>query len=188
MSTTDTPTTALPLAAGAWALDPLHSQVTFAIRHLGLAKVRGRFARFDATLEVGERLEDTRVTATVELESIDTGNADRDAHVRQPELLDTAAHPTLEFRSTRVTGAGDAWVMEGELTTHGVTRPVTLDVEFHGTDDGMGALHAGFSTSGSLSRKDFGIEFGGFGDTGLGDKIAFDIDLEFVAPGTPAAG
>jgi polyisoprenoid-binding protein YceI len=187
MTTPDT-TTALPLAPGAWTLDPLHSQVTFAIRHIGLAKVRGRFQRVEATVEVGEAVEDTRVEAVVHLDSIDTGNPDRDAHVRSPEFLDAAAHPTLEFRSTRIAHDGDAWVMDGDVTLHGVTRPVSFDVEFHGTNDFMGTLHAGFSTSGQLSRKDFGVDFGAVGNAGLGDKITFDIDLELRAPGAAAAG
>jgi polyisoprenoid-binding protein YceI len=187
MTTSDTTVAALPLAGGTWTLDDYHSQVTFAVRHLGIAKVRGRFQRFDATLEVGDTADDVRVTATIDLDSIDTGNADRDAHVRGPDLLDTAAHPTLEFRSTRISGAAAAWAMEGELTTHGVTRPVTLDVEFNGTSDGLGRLQAGFSASGSLSRKDHGIDFGPAINAGLGDKVTFDIDLEFVAPGAAAA-
>ena len=186
MSTPETTTATLPLAPGAWTLDALHSQVTFAVRHMGLAKVRGRFQRFDATLDVGATPADVRVEATVHLDSIDTGNPDRDAHVRGPEFLDTERNPTMTFRSTGVSGAGDAWALEGELTINGVTRPVTLDVEFNGTSDAMGPTAAGFSTSGQLSRKDHGIDFGPAANALLGDKITYDIDLEFQAPGSSA--
>jgi polyisoprenoid-binding protein YceI len=175
-------TTALPLAPGRWTLDNLHSSVSFAIRHLGLAKVRGRFADFDAKLDVGTSPDDVRVEATIALASIDTGIADRDNHVRSPEFLDVETHPTITFRSTRITRDGGDWQMEGEVTIADVTRPVTFDVEFGGTSDAMGPVHAGFSTSGQVSRKDFGLDFGPVANAGLGDAVKFDLDLEFLAP------
>lgn len=175
-------TTALPLAPGRWTLDNLHSSVSFAIRHLGLAKVRGRFSEFDAVLIVGDTPEDVRVEATIAVASIDTGIADRDDHVRSPEFLDVENHPTITFRSTRVGGTGEDWQLEGEATIAGVTRPITFDVEFGGTSDALGRLQAGFSTSGQVSRKDFGLDFGPVANAGLGDVVKFDLDLEFVTP------
>src|SRR5262249_20379636 len=107
MTTTTTPaagTAASPLALapGRWTLDPNHSAVHFVIRHLGLSNVRGRFARFDAVLEVGESLGDVRVAADVDMSSVDTNNADRDAHLRSTDFFDTDRHPTLTFRSSSV--------------------------------------------------------------------------------------
>lgn len=184
MTTDTTPTSApaLPLAPGRWELDGFHSSVNFAIRHLGLAKVRGRFTEFDASLTVGDTPADVRVEATVALGSIDTGNADRDAHVLSEEFLHVDKHPTMTFRSTSITGAGADWQMAGDLTIAGVTRPVVWDVEFGGTNEMMDRLHAGFSVSGQISRKDHGLDFGPVNNAGLGDVVKFDIDLEFLAP------
>ena len=180
MTDTDT-TTTLPLAPGHWTLDTTHASVHFVIRHLGLAKVRGRFTDFDASLVVGESPDDITVTATVALASIDTGNADRDAHVLSDEFLDVERNPTMTFHSTSVTGAGDDWQLAGDLTIAGVTRPVVWDVEFGGTGELMERLHAGFSVSGQISRKDHGIDFGVV-NAALGDVVKFDLDLEFLAP------
>ncbi|MFF7857188.1 YceI family protein [Streptomyces sp. NPDC007904] len=182
-TTTAAPTTvtALPLAPGDWVLDPLHSAVNFTIRHLGIAKVRGRFAGVEAGLYVGERAEDVRVTATIDLASIDTGNADRDAHVRAADLLDVARRPTMAFRSTRVLGEGGDWTMDGELTIGEVTRPVSLAVEFGGLVDVPmnGSRHAGFEATGEIRRSDFGLDFApGL----LGDVVKIQLDMQFVEP------
>ncbi|SDJ46139.1 YceI family protein [Streptomyces indicus] len=173
-------TTTLPLSAGAWAFDPFHSAVGFTIRHLGISKVRGRFDQLDATLTVGETLADSSVTATVALESIDTGNADRDAHVRSSDLLDVANRPTMSFRSTRIKGAGEDWTMEGELTIGDVTRPVTFAVEFGGVADApMGGKHAGFEATGEIRRSEFGLTFApGL----LGEVVKIHLDVQFIAP------
>ena len=182
MTDTASPTTDLPLASGTWALDPAHSAVGFAIRHLGVSKVRGRFAAFEAALVVGADLAGTRVSATVDLASIDTGIADRDEHVRSAELLDVARRPTMAFRSTGITGDGDDWTLDGELTIGEVTRPLSLAVAFGGVEDYFdGSRHAGFEATGELRRSDFGITFGA-GDLMLGDVVKLDLDLQFVEP------
>ncbi|CAM5307823.1 MULTISPECIES: YceI family protein [Streptomyces] len=179
---TNTLTTApLPLAPGDWELDPLHSAVNFTIRHLGIAKVRGRFAEVKAALHVGESLADVRVTAEIALASVDTGNPDRDAHVRASDLLDVEKRPTMTFRSTRVSGAGEDWTMDGELTIGDVTRPVTLAVEFGGVVDVPidGSRHAGFEATGEIRRSDFGLDFApGL----LGDTVKIQLDMQFVEP------
>lgn len=179
--TTSTTAPALPLAAGRWAFDPLHSAVGFTIRHLGIAKVRGRFNDLDAELVVGDTLEDSHVTATVDLASLDTGNADRDAHVRSPEMLDVAKRPTMSFRSTRLAGTGEEWTMEGELTIGDVTRPVSFDVEFGGLVDVPmdGSRHAGFEATGEIRRGDYGLRF----TPGiLGEVVKISLDVQFVEP------
>jgi polyisoprenoid-binding protein YceI len=175
---------ALPIPPGRWELDPLHSAVNFAVRHLGIAKVRGRFGKVEADLYVGATAEDVRVSATIDLASIDTGNADRDAHVRASDLLDVEKRPTMTYRSTRVSGEGADWTMEGELTIGEVTRPVPLAVEFGGLVDvpveGAGR-HAGFEATGEIRRGDFGLDFApGL----LGDVVRIQLDMQFVEPKT----
>jgi polyisoprenoid-binding protein YceI len=177
-----TETTALPLSAGHWALDPFHTSVGFAIRHLGVSKVRGRFADVKAELVVGETLDDSTITATVAIASIDTGNADRDAHVLSPELLDVEKRPTLAFRSTRLRGEGEEWSLEGELTIGEVTKPITFDVEFGGVQQFFdGTRHAGFEATGEIKRSDFGLKFGAT-DALLGNVVKIQLDAQFVEP------
>ncbi|MET9257104.1 YceI family protein [Streptomyces sp. NPDC003717] len=174
-------TTALPLRPGQWALDPLHSNANFQVRHLGISKVRGRFTGVTADLVVGERVEDVRVSATIDLATIDTGNADRDAHVLSPDLLDVAKRPTMVFRSTGVSGAGEDWTMAGELTIGEVTRPVTLAVDFGGVVDVPmgGGRHAGFEAAGEIRRSEFGLDFApGL----LGEVVKIQLDMQFVEP------
>lgn len=177
----------LPLRQGHWALDPNHSAVHFVVRHLGLSNVRGRFDSFDAGLDVGPTLDDVRVTADIDMASVDTNNADRDAHLRSTDFFDTESHPTMSFRSTRVEADGDEYRLHGDLTINGVTRPVTLDVEFFGTEvfPGDQRSHAGFEGRTTIKRSDFGIDFGlalGGDKVMLGDKIKVDLDLQFVEP------
>jgi polyisoprenoid-binding protein YceI len=180
-------TSTLPLAAGRWTLDGNHSAALFTVRHLGLTNVRGRFDEFAAALDVGETLDDVVVTADIDLTSVDTGNADRDAHLRSTDFFDTDRHQSMTFRSTTITGAGDAYEMTGDLTIAGVTRSVSLDVEFGGTEvfPADQSTHAGFTATGSIKRSDFGIDFGiipGAEKIMLGDKIKVELDFQFVAP------
>lgn len=182
--TTMTSTTIeIPLSPGRWAIDPAHSSVGFTIRHLGIAKVRGRFTRFDADVIVGRTLEDTHVTATVELASVDTGNAQRDSDLQAAHLLDVPQRPTMVFRSTAIRGADSSWTLDGELTFGRTTRPVSFAVTFGGTEDtpGGGPRRAGFEARAQLSRADFGIA-PTFPSAVLGQDIAVEIDLQLVEP------
>jgi polyisoprenoid-binding protein YceI len=190
MSTDPAITTAtdLPLAAGTWAVDPNHSGVYFKVRHIGLSNVRGRFNRYDATLSVGETLADTRVEATIDMSSVDTNQPDRDAHLLGTDFFAAEQNPAMTFRSTGVRAAGDGeYTLDGELTLNAVTRPVTLDVEFHGVETFPvdGSTHAGFSATTTVNRDDFGVDFNaplGMDKFALGKKIAVELDLQFVAP------
>jgi polyisoprenoid-binding protein YceI len=179
----------LPLAPGRWALDAKHSGVQFAIRHLGITNVRGRFDRFDATLDVGPTLADTAVTAEIDMSSVDTNEPDRDAHLRSTDFFHADEHPTMTFRSTAVTSDGDGrnYELIGDLMINGVSRPVTLQVEFVGTEvfPGDQRVHAGFSAAGEIRRSDFGVDFNmplGIDKLGLGEKVRIEIDLQFIAP------
>lgn len=190
MSTESATTTAtdLALAAGTWAVDPNHSGVHFKVRHIGLSNVRGRFNRYDATLTVGETLADTRVEATIEMSSVDTNQPDRDAHLLGTDFFSAEQHPAMTFRSTGVRAAGEGeYQLDGELTLNGITRPVTLDVEFHGVETYPldGSTHAGFSATTTVNRDDFGVDFNtplGMDMFALGKKIAVEFELQFVAP------
>jgi polyisoprenoid-binding protein YceI len=188
-ASTATVAPALPLAPGPWTLDAGHSSVVFSIRHLGLSRVRGRFDDFDATLRVGPSLDEVQIDATVKMSSIDTNQPDRDAHLRSTDFFDVERHPTMHFASTQVRELADGgYVMAGELSINGTTRPIELEVEFHGTQThpNTGALHAGFTADGELKRSDYGIEFGllpiGVDKLALADTVKFELDLQFVAP------
>jgi polyisoprenoid-binding protein YceI len=176
----------LPLAPGRWAVDTNHSSIGFTIRHLGVSKVRGRFTRFEADVVIGETLETTSVTATVDVASIDTANADRDAHVLSPDIVDVARRPTMVFRSTRVLGQGSEYQVDGDLTIGDVTRPVVLAVELGGIEEFPGGpRHAGFEATTEIRRKDFGIDLAmppGISTVALGDVVKVELDLQLLEP------
>lgn len=182
---TVTPTRTLPLATGTWSPDPVHSSVGFTVRHLGLSKVRGRFAAFEAQLVVGEDLETSSVTADVDLSSVDTGNPDRDGHLKSPDFLDVEANPSMTFASTAIREDGGDYVLVGDLTLNDVTRSVTFDVELTGTVvDQDGVTHAGFNATTEISRKEFNVKFEAqvVGDAVLvADKVKVELDLQFLS-------
>ncbi|MDX6215295.1 MAG: hypothetical protein QOG99_879 [Frankiales bacterium] len=184
--TTTPSAVSLPLIPGRWAVDTNHSSIGFTIRHLGVSKVRGRFTRFEADIVIGETLDTTTVTATVDVASLDTANADRDAHVLSPEIFDVATRPTMLFRSTRIVGAGVEYQVEGELTIGNITRPVTLAVELGGVESFPGGpRHAGFEATTEVRRKDFGIDIAmppGISAVALGDVVKVELDLQLLEP------
>jgi polyisoprenoid-binding protein YceI len=190
MHSTATPTPAAEptLTPGRWAVDPHHSAITFAIRHLGLSKVRGRFGVFDVSLDVGASEGDLAVAASIDLASIDTNNPDRDVHLRSTDFFNVDAHPTMAFQSTRIEPADDGYTMSGDLTLNGVTRSMTFQVESNGLAvfPATGRTHFGLSAVGELRRSEFGIEFGimpiGIDRLALADKVAFELELQFVQP------
>jgi len=183
MSTTQT--TSIPgYVAGTWAIDPVHSEVGFTVRHMMVSKVRGKFTEFSGQFVTGADPLDSTVTATVQLASIDTGNADRDNHIRSADFFEVDAHPVMTFRSTGVRANGDGYALDGELTLKGVTRPVTLDIELGGFGpDPFGGVRAGFTAVGEIKRSDFGVDFNAVLETGgvvVGDKITLLLEIEGV--------
>ena len=131
-----TATSALPLIAGTWNVDTNHSDVSFTVRHLGISKVRGQFNSFDTTLVVGDSLETSSLSATVDLSSVDTNNADRDGHLQSTDFFNTETHPQMTFSSTSIVENGDnEYSVLGTLTINGTAKPVELAVEFNGTED-----------------------------------------------------
>lgn len=151
--------TALPeLATGTWTIDPAHSEVGFTVRHL-MAKVRGSFTDFEGTIVVGEDPTASTATATIQAASITTRQEQRDGHLRSGDFLDVDTHPTLTFATTGIRAERDRYVLAGELTIKGTTRPVELDVEFLGVQvDQYGATKAGFEATTTINRKEFGVE------------------------------
>ena len=185
--TNATTTSTLPLTTGTWTADPAHTTVGFVVRHLGLSKVRGRFDGVRAQLVVGDDLATSSVTAEVDMATVTTGNADRDAHLTSSDFFNAETHPTMSFTSTSITGDGETFTLAGDITINGVTRPIELDVEFFGTSvfPMDQSTRAGFSATGSLSRKDFGIEFNGplgGNKVMIADKVAIDLDVQLIAP------
>lgn len=185
MTAIDTAPTIPGYRPGTWIIDPVHSEVSFTVRHLMVSKVRGRFTDFDATIVTGVSPLESNVEATVALASIDTGNADRDAHVRSADFFDVERFPTLTYRSTAVRPDGDAFVVDGELTFHGVTRAVPLRLEVNGFQAAtpFGDTRAGFSATAEIDRTDFGVEFNAPLEGGgviLGHEVRIILEVEAV--------
>ena len=184
--TTTLPSATLPLSSGTWTADPSHTTVGFSVRHLGLAKVRGRFDGVTAQVTVGDDLASSAVTAEIDMASVSTGNSDRDAHLASTDFFGAESNPKMTFVSKQISGSGDEYKLVGDLTLNGITKPVELDVEFFGTSvfPADQSTRAGFSATGSLSRKDFGIEFNmalGGDKVMISDKVALELDVQLVA-------
>lgn len=186
-STTATPSQTVPgYIAGTWDIDPVHSEVSFVVRHMVVAKVRGRFNDFEGTIVTAENPLESSVEATIQAASIDTNQEQRDAHVRSADFLDVERYPTLTFTSTALRPSGDGYALDGELTIRQATRPVTLDVELNGfTSDPYGGTRAGFSARTEINRQDFGVSYNGpipGTDNAmiLSDKVALTLEIEAV--------
>lgn len=170
--------------AGTYVIDPIHSVVEFVVRHLGLAKVRGRFNQFEGTVEIGEDPKASSVRATIQAASIDTRDADRDTHLRTDDFLDVENHPTIEFRSRGLRREGGAWLMDGELTIRGKTRPTTLELEFEGSaKDPWDNVRLGFSASTEVNREEFGLTWNQALESGgwlVGKQVKIELSVEAV--------
>jgi len=170
---------------GTWDLDPSHSEIGFSVRHLMVSKVRGRFEQFSGSFVTADRPEDSSVEATIDLQSIDTNSPDRDAHLRSADFFHVEEHPTMTYRSTGIRADGDVWIVDGELSLHGVTRPVPLVLELNGflPESPFGDTRVGFSARGEINRDDFGINFNApleGGGVVVGNKIQIALEIEAV--------
>ncbi|WUH92949.1 YceI family protein [Streptomyces sp. NBC_00433] len=165
--------------AGKWTIDTVHSDVSFYVRHLGVSKVRGQFATFEGSIVTGEDPLDSSVTAVVKTASVNTNNETRDAHVRSADFLDVENFPEMTFTSTGVRPqTSELFEVDGELTLHGVTKPVTLQLELNGFGKGFdGNAVAGFSAATEISRGDFGVT-GGAAGAAVSDKIKIALEIE----------
>lgn len=171
------------LSTGTWTIDPVHSTIAFSVRHLMVSKVRGTFDKFDGAITVAED-GTTSVTAQVTVDSINTRNDQRDAHLRSADFFDAETYPIATFTSTGVRPSGGAYLLDGDLTLKGVTKAITLEVEFNGVNPGMGQGEvAGAEASVVLNRKDFGIDIEMPLETGgavVGDKVTVTLEIEAV--------
>ncbi|MEO7092652.1 MAG: YceI family protein [Polyangiales bacterium] len=180
----------------AWLLDDVHTHVGFSVKHMMVTTVRGQFKKYSGTLNLDAK-DFTKSTfeGEVDVASVDTGNAQRDDHLRNNDFFDAPSHPKITFKSTKIEGKRDGgegeFVVHGDLTIRGVTKPVALDVEFHGTSKNpYGKTVAGLSVRGTINRKDFGVNFNALLETGgvaVGEKVKLEVDVEAVAGEATAA-
>jgi polyisoprenoid-binding protein YceI len=180
---------ALPVLANAdsWQIDPMHTSVEFTVRHMMISNVKGVFEKSSGTVTVeGSDPTSAKIDATIDASSIDTRVDRRDADLKSPNFLDVAKYPTITFKSTKVEAAGEGkWKVTGDLTLHGVTKSVVLDVESSGAPikDPFGNTRAGASATTKINRKDFGLTYNKALETGgvmVGDDVAISIDVEAI--------
>lgn len=166
--------------AGTWTIDASHSEMGFTARHL-MSKVRGSFEKFEGTIVTGDN---PSATATIDLNSIDTRDANRDAHLRSGDFFDTDNSGSMTFTTTGVENGGRGLLVTGDLSIKGVTKPVTIDVEFFGSEtDPWGGTRVGFEGTATISRKDWGIDFNIPMDGGrllIGDKVEILLAVQAV--------
>jgi polyisoprenoid-binding protein YceI len=172
---------------GTWAIDPAHSDVGFAIRHLMISNIKGRFTRFEGRIVTSEDPLKSEVTATIDMSSIDTGNTTRDEHLRTADFFEVDRYPTMSYRSAGIRPDGDRFLMEGELTLKGVTRPVPLALELNGfaadpyAPDPAAGARAGFTAIGEINRMDFRVSYNGpvpGGGVLLAEKVQIILEIE----------
>jgi polyisoprenoid-binding protein YceI len=181
------------MAATTWQIDTVHSSITFSVRHLIIAKVRGRFTKWSGALQIDDQHpEASRVDVRIDAASVDTNEPQRDAHLRSADFLDTDHFPELTFASTRVERRGDEELrITGDLTIRGITHPAVLEVEQGGQiKDPWGNDRRGFAAKTTIDRKAFNVSFNQVLDTGgfaLGEKVEINLELEAFKPAAVAA-
>lgn len=166
-----------------WTIDHSHSEVNFKVRHMLVSNVRGNFGSYSATIEAaGADFSDAVISFEAAIDSINTGNEQRDGHLKSPDFFDAASHPTMTFASRNVTVvSAHEMKVEGDLTIRGVTKPITLDVIYNGTVSGFGGVEiAGFEITGVINRFDYGLEWNALTEAG-GVVVGSDVKIEIVA-------
>ncbi|TGB00549.1 YceI family protein [Streptomyces sp. MZ04] len=174
--------------SGDWEIDPMHSSVAFTARHIGLARIHGRFNSFAGAIRIADRMENSAMHVVIDAASIDTAVKMRDDHLRSGDFLDVERFPTMEFYSDRfVHKGGSRWAVTGGLTLHGVTRTVTLDTEYLGVGQGLeGETRVACRASTELHRDDFTITWQTMlarGIAAVGPSITIDLDIQVLPKG-----
>lgn len=169
-----------------WTIDPMHSEVQFKIKHLVISNVTGSFAKYSAEAETdGENFESAKIKFSADANSISTGAEQRDEHLKSADFFDSKNHPSIDFVSTTFLKSGDGkYKLNGNLTMHGTTRQIELDVEFGGImKDFYGNIKAGFEVSGKIKRKDFGLTWDGITEAGgvvVSDEVRIVANVQFA--------
>ena len=169
-----------------WNLDPVHTHIGFSVKHMMVTTVRGQFRAYRGAVRLDPKdFSRSSFEGEIDVASIDTGVADRDNHLRSNDFFDAPNHPKIKFKSSRIEAKGEGeYVVHGDITIRGVTKPIALDVEFHGTSKNpYGKTVAGLTASGSINRKDFGVSFNALLETGgvaVGEKVKLEVEVEVV--------
>lgn len=170
-----------------WAVDPVHSEIQFKVKHMVISTVTGQFERFSGSAESeGDDFEGATVTFEIEADSINTRNKDRDAHLRSDDFFNAEKYPKITFKSKSFTKAGDNdYKLVGDLRIRDVVKEVTLDVEYGGMveNDGYGNVKAGFEVTGKINRKDFGLRWNGVTEAGqiiVSDEVKLLLNVQFA--------
>lgn len=167
-----------------WALDPTHSEITFKVKHLMISNVKGEFKTFEASID-GENFENSNFKATIDTSSISTNNPDRDAHLKSGDFFEVESYPQITFKSTSLSKVDDdEYKLKGTITIKGVTKEITLNTEFGGfMKDPYGNEKAGFSITGKLDRKDFGLNWNAALEAGgvmVGNEVKINAEVQFI--------
>jgi polyisoprenoid-binding protein YceI len=178
-------TTAIPnYVVGTWSLDPTHTEIGFVARHLMVTKVRGKFEQFSGSITTAANPLDSHAEAEIDLDSITTGNEQRDNHLRSNDFFDTATNAKMTFRSTAIRPDGEDFLVDGELTIGSTTKAITLKVELGGfSQDPWGGTRLGLSATGVINRHDFGVSWNAAIEGGgvvVSDKVTINIEAEAV--------
>jgi polyisoprenoid-binding protein YceI len=175
----------IDITPGTYVIDPSHSEVGFVARHAMVTKVRGWFRTVEGTITVAENFADSTATATMAVDSVDTGNADRDAHLKSADFFDAATTPDITFTATGIRDIdGDEFVLDGDLTIKGITKPVSLEAEYNGSaTDPFGNARVGFSAETEVEREDWGLTWNAALETGgvlVSKKIKLTLDISAI--------
>lgn len=167
--------------AGKYALDTAHSKVGFEIPHLVISTVEGRFAKYDGEIELAEKFTDSKVTASIDVSTIDTSNGDRDKHLKSADFFDVAKYPKMTFKSKKITGTAENFKVVGDLTIKDKTKEVTLDGKFLGVvKDGYGNEKAAFNATTKINRQEFGLKWSKAVEVGpvVGDEVTISLKVQ----------
>jgi polyisoprenoid-binding protein YceI len=180
-----TPEAAGVIPKGTWRVDPAHSKIGFAVKHMGVATVRGEFGEFEGSLEIGDDLASSKATGTVKAASVDTNQDARDEHLRSADFFEVETYPEISFTSTSIEQVDEETVkIVGDLTMHGETHPIELEAELGGIETGPeGETRTGLEVTGQLSRKEWEMKFNaalGSGNAVVSDKVKLTLDIAAV--------
>lgn len=174
------------MEAKTWKLDQTHSNIGFSIKHMMFTNVKGNFEDYQGEIKMeGTNLEKASLTFTAQVDSINTGNKDRDNHLKSPDFFDTAQFPTISFNSNSITHQKEnEYLIQGDLNMHGISKPVVLNAEFSGLmQDPFGNTKIGLNINGKINRKDWGLNWNSTLETGgllVGEDVKFDIEVQLV--------